>query len=617
MNPQGRARVENELIDLSVVIATGLQGITGVHGITERGDPTKARLVGSWTEYQKHFGGLIAASDFPLYAKRCFERGGRLRISRAVHYTDPTDASTVVGVKASLTALNNAVGVFTITGTAGTISDIGVAGPTTLFAAPVAYITNMTLTAAAVINEINTNAVGGAVAVVLTVVGNTATIQLTMNNSFDASSITVSGSGGLTGAQVTALTAPDGAEWVADNIGAWGNDLSVTVVEARNGATDEFDITIKLAGFPQLDQTIRNVAKNPTLAQMGAFNLSSNLLKFDTSVLPTLAVMAETNLTSGAENKSLIVQADFLGDSAASTGIHVLSNYNDFTRIAIPEKAIPAIDIALVAYCESHTKCKAILRTPVGISGETAIDYREGTGAYSHIPINSYYADMYFGAIEVIDPLTQNTRFISVIGDVLGCITQKDSKAGMWYAVAGSERGRIRNATAIEYNLGNPARSTEADNVDIHGINAVVDDADFGLVIWGNSSLWKGNTLLKHQNVSDLWIFLNRGLGPIVKTELFNPNDIITWKTIYRKTIPFLDLLVAKRAIHKYLYQGDQDIDKIEDAVVNDSGNIDAGQYIFNLWIAPIVGLKYIGIRTIITNSGVNFEELAEEVPVV
>jgi hypothetical protein len=60
------------------------------------------------------------------------------------------------------------------------------------------------------------------------------------------------------------------------------------------------------------------------------------------------------------------------------------------------------------------------------------------------------------------------------------------------------------------------------------------------------------------------------------------------------------------------LYQGDQDVDRVEDAVINDPDDIDAGLYKFRVFVAPKVGMKYAGVEIAVTNSGVDFEELLD-----
>lgn len=515
MTPTGRARLEQDVADLSVLVETGLKGINAVLGITERGIIGKSVLVGSWNEYVRHFGGLVSYSDFPLYCKRTLERGGKLRIARVGHYTDITDKTTLVG-------------------------------------SPATY---------------------------------------TIEGEDDA---------------------PD-AKFEANSIGEWGNGLKIVIAPAKNGATDQFDIQISLAGYPDLAQTVSNLNKVLTASDIAKFNMQSLLVVLDG--LGATLVAGSYDFSGGAFDTSTITDIDYIGDSVGENGLHYFDNDVDFIKIAVPEKAVPAIDDALIAYAEMRKDCRAVLRTPIGISGLTAIDYRDREGVFegSGIAPDTWYADMFFGGLHIQHPTTGEETHIHSIGDVLGAMSMRDSKQSEWYAVAGSKRGRIGKTLGVDYNLGSAARSTEFDQVSNRGINAVIDDKDFGVVIWDNVTLSKSATLLRHSNVADLLVYLSRAISPLAKSELFNPNDIETWKAVYRKVRPLLELIKEKRGIWDYLYQGDQLIDDISQAQVNTGTTIDAGQYLFNLYIKPKVAMKYIGIKVVVANSGVSFEELIEE----
>lgn len=512
MNANGLAKVEAEVVDISVLINTGLKGIHAFLGETERGFGN--RLIGTWAEYQKHFGGLVNGNDFPLLCKRALDSGCRLRVGRVLHYTDVTDATTVTGVaaKSSTVAVADLV----------SAKSIGTWGNNIKF-------------------SITVNTVGKYIL--------TAWVDSNGSPTEEEEIELVSGSGALTEAQA--------------------------ILEAQN------------------------------------INIKSNLLickSTDWEGIDLSAIVDTTYPLSLGTDTDEVVDADYIGDSAAQTGVHVFDNETDFTRISIPAKAIPALDIKLAAYVNVRQDCRAILRTPTGISGATAIEYREGTGAWSHSAINTWLASMVYGGLLISHPVTGAETEIPALASVAGNYSNKDNNNYEWFASAGPKRGKIYDALGIGYNLGSAARVTEANNVDTHGINPVIDDADYGLVYWGNGTLQKEDTLLKHENVADLLIFILRAVKPLAKSELFEPNDIETWKAIWRKVNPLLKEIKKKRGIWNYLYQGDQDIDKIEDAEVNSAEDIDKGKYVFILWIKPKVGLKYVGIKVAVTNSGTSFE---------
>ena len=101
MKFSGLARTETEIVNLTQTAPSGLKGISGVLGITEFGEPNKPKLVGSWIEYQRNFGGLIAGSEFPKLCKRALDAGARLRVCPVAHYTDIDDATTIEGTYAA------------------------------------------------------------------------------------------------------------------------------------------------------------------------------------------------------------------------------------------------------------------------------------------------------------------------------------------------------------------------------------------------------------------------------------------------------------------------------------------------------------------------------------
>lgn len=626
MQPQGIAKTNIEIVDLSVLIAAGLKGIHAVCGVTLWGQIGKPVLVGSWPEYVRNFGGLRADSLFPLICRRAIERGAKLLISPVGHYTDITDNTTLDGTAATgsitvnSTPETRATGSIIVTAAGADGNTITLLdGATTLATytkvtgdTPTDVVTGLRSSANSLSSTTGWNATSAAATLTMIApIGSGAGINgtsITRTLSGGATMTTDVASFNVTGG-VTAVLASESV-WNAESIGEWGDLVTVTTAVAASGVANAMDITISVAGYPELAQNIYNFPKFPTSSQIDNFNQVYKYAELDeqASTLANGMPVGSVTLSGGVKDITNIVNADYIGDSIALTGIHAFDNDTTFTKLACPAMAEPDIDMAIANYAMQRQDFIALTRTPVGIDGATVVDYREGTGIYSHQAIDTYLAFMFTGGVHVIDPLDGQKKYIPELGDIMGCMSTRDSKSAEWFSFSGSKRGRIHNCLGVAYNFGTPARETEADMVDVRGVNMVIQHPDFGVVSWGNSSLQKADTLLKHANVAELMVFMRRSLKPLVQSELFDPNDVDTWKAIHRRVIPFLDMLVTERGIWKYLYEGDQDIDDVSQAVVNQPANIDAGKYELRIWIAPKVNMKYIGIKVNVTNSSVDFE---------
>lgn len=506
MNASGIARTELEIVDLSILIGTGLKGITAFLGITEWGEAGKSKLVGSWPEYQREFGGLLASTDFPLICKRALEAGAKLKISPARHYTDATDSDTLVGEKASVQH------------------------------------------------------------------------------------------GGST----------NYVEFEFFSEGTGGNKFTVVATAAANGVANEFDISITVSGMSFLNTIVyKNLPKSPSTDDIAAFNGRSKFIKIIAKGGTGIAAGSAT-LAGGTHDNSTVVAADYVGDASAQTGLHAFDQDMLATKIAVPEMANATIDTAIAAYVEARKDMLGVVRTPFGLDGDGVASWRS-TGA-----IDTWRMLAFTGGLRVTHPTSGLEVELAELGDVAGCMGVKDNKAKEWFSFGGQKRGRIRNALGVIYNFGAPALATQADLVDSRGVNMVLEHPSFGTVIWGNSTMQKAPTLLSHANVAELMIYLTRALKPITDAELFDPNDVDTWKAVWRNTVRVMEYVKTNRGVWDYKYDGDQLIDDVSQATVNTGDNIDAGQYIYNLFIKPKVGMKYAGIKVIVSNSGVSFDLLAD-----
>jgi len=108
-NLSGTPGVKESISPLGSIPANSIKGIICVQGETKRGDVGKNVLIGTWPEFLQKLGGLHDESDFALMCKHALDTGSKLRVSRAFHFDNIDDATTVEGDIATASLANNAV----------------------------------------------------------------------------------------------------------------------------------------------------------------------------------------------------------------------------------------------------------------------------------------------------------------------------------------------------------------------------------------------------------------------------------------------------------------------------------------------------------------------------
>lgn len=585
--------------DLSTLVTLALSGVNAVYGVTERGDDRQTQVVRSWEEYTRFFGGLLpeAKSLFPLYCKRILDGGGVIRVGRLLHRTDQTDADSVTSTKATQTlggAFPFSQQVIAFDETANTVT---VVGDITPFLAP-ADTVNLVLTG------------GGSTAKTVSTVtkqGNYTVIEVATLNAGD---IDINGRVTWTYNSTPVLTVR------AKEYGAFGNTIGVTVKPATNGAAGFVDFEIYPTDYPQLKDTIQNVdATTASTAGLQALTDSNRWVEF-VSNAGTVEVQPRQLLVAGADDIAGITALDVAGDADAMTGLHMFDQVRDFVRLAVPEFAQNGVDVIVRDYVAGRGDCMGVLRVPTGITNEAAKDYRNATGTYTGgQKLDEWFLGMFMSDIEVVDEYDGTTKFIPSMPDVLARMTVKDINFGAWWSFSGfqNKSGFIRATTGVgDKNLDAPFREALAIDLAANGLNFVVDKFDNvgqrSTWAWGNSSLQTANTLLKFFHVAELVIYLKRVIKPLMDAELFKPNNVDTWRNLYRAVSKLLDSVVSRQGITAYTYEGDQFVDDISQVTINDVNDINNGIYKFKVTIQPTPKAEIIELTLTVTDNLISVE---------
>lgn len=599
----GYPKVKFNVIDQTVQGQTAPVGVAAFAGITERGNVGEAVLVRSFEEYRRKFGELLPSSDsvFPLLAKRALDNGAQLYVTRILHLADVNDATSATAVTAdgdnsgsfdfSLPIISVDIVADTIT-VQGDYTDYIANGDSHVVQKAAGGTTNLTVDSVAYSGGFTT------VTYTTDIVGGDA-----------ASGDT------LTWTSVLSAT----LSYEAKNPGTWGNYVQVEIKRAASGQANKLDIFVRLTGSSNpnvtpsdLNEVIRNFPDTPTAAEIATFNSTQSRFLNITSTPPfTIGVVPPNLLTGGTDDYASINDADYIGSTVAMTGIRAFDEQKGFVKIAVPEITNNIIDNTLLNYAIERGDCLAILAAPPSLSGYDAIDYKKRQGVYATgTEIDNWRATMLFGGIKIEDPIDGTELTINWTGDFIGLSAKKDRNIAAWRSVSGTEGGRgvLSGVNDIVYNLSAITRTQEAEDVVAAGLYPIAKETFNGVTtIYSNGTRNTQVTVssLYFTNVAELVIYIVTGLTPLVRGKLQNPNDVLTWKEIYRITKEFMQQIQNGRGITAFVYEGDQDVDNVSQATINDPSDIQLGKYKFNLYFDPIEPLEEVEINAIATNAGV------------
>ena len=596
------AKVSLRVEDRTQTSALRPIGVAALAIQTQRGPIGEANYLRSFQEYREIYGEIVDTDDIlgPVYAKRVFDAGGQMYVSRIVHFSDINDINSATPLAASgdnsgtfsfaqnVVALDAGNDTLTI---AGDYTDYVAAGDTHTVQLAGGGTSVLTVDAA------------GA-----TYAGGFTTIAY----------VALAGTEGVNDSLTWSVTLTATLTYTASSIGRWGNALQVRITRAASGLANALDIYVsstdsQVAGT-DLNEVYSNFPATPTQADVDNFNAQMNLLSLTLAgVTAPIGVVPNNALVGGTDDYASVTEIDYIGSTTANNGLRAFDAEVDFVRIAAPELASNVLDNALLDYANLRKDCVAILRTPESLTAAAAIDYRNAAGAYTGgTKIDDWRAVMLYGGITVASPYEGDNGAeitISWIADYLGMSAIKDRDRGAWFSISGIDAGRgiLSDVNDIVYNINTPSRAQEREDLTNAGLFPIVKDTYNGskvIVSWGDTTLQVTPSLLQKENVANLVIYINNQINPIAKGQLFNPNDVLTWKSIYRQVVRVMRGIRAGRGIEDFRYDGDQDVDFANQAVINTPATVAQGIYKFNLFFTPIASLNEVQGVLVVSASG-------------
>ena len=208
--------------------------------------------------------------------------------------------------------------------------------------------------------------------------------------------------------------------------------------------------------------------------------------------------------------------------------------------------------------------------------------------------IDTYYAATYYPWIKYFDK--DNNIYINLPAtkDVLRNMADVDNKRFPWYAPAGLERGKVECKKMHFF-----AKIEDEDNVYDGRINPLKTFSKDGVKVWGNKTMYTGDTPMNRINVVRLMLYLRKLIIESVRGLVFDPNEA-TLKGEFESIIrPILTQIKKDRGITDFRLSVSQTPEQM-----------DAHELSCKLFVKPTPTLEYIEIDFVVTPQGTSFDEI-------
>ena len=195
----------------------------------------------------------------------------------------------------------------------------------------------------------------------------------------------------------------------------------------------------------------------------------------------------------------------------------------DFHVIIAPDDISEAVQTALIALCEDRGDCFTIVDPPVGLSKKAVIDWHNGRGYGRATALTSQYAATYWPWCKVQDTSSAKGKYIWVMPSVIMAAqyVNVDKNAGSWYAPAGEENGSI---SAIDVEVACNEVDRDELYVDYNRINPITKFKDGSIVVYGEKTLQRKNSVLTKIHTQRMIIDAKKKIKAALKGYVFKPN---------------------------------------------------------------------------------------------
>ena len=382
---------------------------------------------------------------------------------------------------------------------------------------------------------------------------------------------------------------------VALTAGSGGNDITVGVAPATDGAEGSFKLVVKQGGRDA--ETFDNLTAGRGKTNVATVvKAQSKLIAIEEAgVLAAPATGTSLALSGGTAGvPARVTPDDYVGSAADRTGFAGLEAVDEVTMLAVPDlmavyeqgsidlEGVQAVQLAMMAHCELMGDRVAILDAPPGLNAQQVKEWRVDKAGY-----DSKYASLYWPWIKVFDPLSGQAKFVPPSGHMAGIWARSDDQRGVHKAPANEV---VRGAISLELQI----TKSEHDQLNPNGINAIRSFPGRGIRVWGARTL-SSDPAWRYLNVRRLFNYVEESILEGTQWVVFEPNDMALWERVKRTVNSFLLGVWRQGALFGATPQ--QAFYVKCDAETNPPDVVDRGQLVVEIGIAPVKPAEFVIFR--------------------
>ena len=360
---------------------------------------------------------------------------------------------------------------------------------------------------------------------------------------------------------------------------------------------NELVVTVKLTGEDTFSMSVGSETKEKLTMKKGENYVGS--VQFERVAISEVGAASAmpvegTYVLEGGGIKPLSA-ADFIGDSAARTGIRGLEALDDVRLVVCPDlmtgydgsnearERIKMVQTDMIAQCEKLRYRFTILDTPPGLSAQQAKEWR------NYVNFDSSYAALYYPWITIADLSGSGkaTKQIPPSGYMAGIYNRSDADRGVHKAPANEV---VLGAIDLEINLSRG----EQDTLNPIGVNCIRAFPGRGIRVWGGRTL-SSNGAWRYVNVRRLFIMVEASMDRGLQWVVFEPNDQALWAKVSRDVASFLRVVWRSGAL--FGTTPEQAFYVKCDEELNPTEIRDLGQLIIEVGLAPVKPAEFVIFR--------------------